>query len=157
MKILTLNEACDFLKVSRWTIYRMIKSGRLPAFKINEEWRFLLSDLELFVKEKLTYYGLTAIKGLLYHAEVLERYRSDIMKYYLHDEAFSGRLGLKQDYYHQICGSIPESDKLFLPELHYRKVRLGNGKLAVMLPIPEFNKLSRLQEEQSHWAKFTFP
>ena len=39
-KVLTVNELAEYLRVHRSTIYRLLKKGRLPGFKIGSDWRF---------------------------------------------------------------------------------------------------------------------
>ena len=39
-KVLTATELSDYLHVHRSTIYRLLKTGELPAFKIGSDWRF---------------------------------------------------------------------------------------------------------------------
>ncbi len=39
-KVLTVNELADYLRVHRSTIYRLLKKGLLPGFKIGSDWRF---------------------------------------------------------------------------------------------------------------------
>ena len=43
--ILNLEETADYLRVSNQTVYNMIKSGRIKAYKIGREWKFLRSDI----------------------------------------------------------------------------------------------------------------
>ncbi len=39
-KVLTVNELAAYLRVHRSTIYRLLKKGQLPGFKIGSDWRF---------------------------------------------------------------------------------------------------------------------
>lgn len=39
-KVLTAPELADFLKISRATVYRLLKLGQLPGFRIGYGWRF---------------------------------------------------------------------------------------------------------------------
>lgn len=39
-KVLTVNELAQYLRVHRSTIYRLLKKGELPGFKIGSDWRF---------------------------------------------------------------------------------------------------------------------
>jgi excisionase family DNA binding protein len=39
-KVMTVNELADYLRVHRSTIYRLLKKGQLPGFKIGSDWRF---------------------------------------------------------------------------------------------------------------------
>ena len=51
MKILTLQEVADYLRVHPSTIYRLAKKGRMPAFKIGGEWRFNLDSVDKWMAE----------------------------------------------------------------------------------------------------------
>ena len=42
---LTTEEVLGYLKVNPRTIYRLIRSGELPAVRIGRQWRFRRSDL----------------------------------------------------------------------------------------------------------------
>jgi excisionase family DNA binding protein len=44
-KLLTLNEAMEYLRVSRSTLYRLLESGELVGHKVGHTWRFRLQDL----------------------------------------------------------------------------------------------------------------
>jgi excisionase family DNA binding protein len=39
-KVMTVNELSDYLRVHRSTIYRLLKKGQIPGFKIGSDWRF---------------------------------------------------------------------------------------------------------------------
>ena len=43
--ILNLNETADYLRVSKQTVYNMIKDGRIKAYKVGREWRFFRSNI----------------------------------------------------------------------------------------------------------------
>lgn len=49
--ILTLKEACKFLKVSESTTRRWLREKKIPAHKTYGHWRFLKSELTDWVKE----------------------------------------------------------------------------------------------------------
>ena len=38
--ILTVDEAAAFLKISRTSLYRLIKAGEVPCRRVGERWRF---------------------------------------------------------------------------------------------------------------------
>jgi excisionase family DNA binding protein len=40
IRVLTVGELAGYLRVHRSTIYRLVKKGLLPAFKIGSDWRF---------------------------------------------------------------------------------------------------------------------
>jgi excisionase family DNA binding protein len=51
-EVLTVEEVADLLKVHRTTVYRMLKSGELPAFKIGSDWRFNRVRIEEWLKSR---------------------------------------------------------------------------------------------------------
>lgn len=50
-KILTVEELARYLNVHRITIYRLLKSGRLPGFKIGRVWRFDSDQVDQWIRE----------------------------------------------------------------------------------------------------------
>jgi excisionase family DNA binding protein len=38
-EILTVKEVCGILQIDKSTVYKLIKEGRLPAFRIGTDWR----------------------------------------------------------------------------------------------------------------------
>lgn len=48
--ILNLNETADYLRVSKQTVYNMIKDGRIKAYKVGREWKFLRSDIMAYLE-----------------------------------------------------------------------------------------------------------
>lgn len=48
----TVNETAELLKLSHLTIWRYIKSGKLPAYKLGRDWRIKESDLEEFLESR---------------------------------------------------------------------------------------------------------
>src|SRR5271167_37985 len=44
--VLTVKELSDYLKVHPSTIYRQLKRGRLPAFKVGSDWRFNIESID---------------------------------------------------------------------------------------------------------------
>ena len=43
---LTTDEVLGYLKTTPRTIYRLIRTGELPAIRIGRQWRFRRSDLD---------------------------------------------------------------------------------------------------------------
>jgi excisionase family DNA binding protein len=39
-KVITVGELAEYLRVHRSTLYRLLKKGQLPGFKIGSDWRF---------------------------------------------------------------------------------------------------------------------
>lgn len=48
--ILSSEEACKYLKISKSTLLKYSESGKIPAFKLGPRWRYSRSDLERWVK-----------------------------------------------------------------------------------------------------------
>jgi excisionase family DNA binding protein len=46
IKYLTVDELSEYLQVHKTTIYRMLKQGKLPGFRIGSDWRFSLESIK---------------------------------------------------------------------------------------------------------------
>lgn len=53
MEILTTQEACAILKTKRLTLYKLVKSGEIPAFRMGRAWKFERTTLENWIKKRL--------------------------------------------------------------------------------------------------------
>ena len=51
-KVMTVKELSDYLKVHPSTIYRQLKRGRLPAFKVGSDWRFNVEEIDRWRVER---------------------------------------------------------------------------------------------------------
>ncbi len=60
IKIYTVDEAADILKVSKRTVYSYIKSGKIQAAKIGKYWRIPEGRLKEFIFTGATETGSTA-------------------------------------------------------------------------------------------------
>ena len=54
IRLLTLTEAATLLQVSTRTLQRMIRNGKLPAFKVGGQWRLRETQLRQWVEERET-------------------------------------------------------------------------------------------------------
>jgi excisionase family DNA binding protein len=52
IRLLTLAEAAELLQVSIRTLQRMIRSKKLPAFKVGGQWRIRESQLQQWVEQR---------------------------------------------------------------------------------------------------------
>ena len=50
-EIMTVEEVAAYLKVSKNTVRRWCVKGKLPAFKIEREWRIYREDLERVIRQ----------------------------------------------------------------------------------------------------------
>ena len=48
-RLFTVAECAEVMRVSNMTVYRLIKSGELPALRVGKGYRIFESDLELFL------------------------------------------------------------------------------------------------------------
>lgn len=47
--VLNLEETAKYLRVSNQTVYNMIRDGRIKAYKVGREWRFLRADIMAYM------------------------------------------------------------------------------------------------------------
>jgi excisionase family DNA binding protein len=47
---MTADEVAAFLKVSRATVYKLMKSKKLPGFRLGGEFRFRRSDIDAWMR-----------------------------------------------------------------------------------------------------------
>jgi excisionase family DNA binding protein len=50
--ILTVRELAQCLKVHPSTVYRLLKTGQLPAFRIGSDWRFNVEEIDHWLHER---------------------------------------------------------------------------------------------------------
>lgn len=54
IRILTVKEVSDYLRVNPSTIYRLLRRGGIPAFKVGSDWRFDLQAIDNWRQEQST-------------------------------------------------------------------------------------------------------
>jgi excisionase family DNA binding protein len=52
--ILTVSEVSGYLRIHPTTLYRLLKKGQLPAFKIGNDWRISVKAVDKWLKEMQT-------------------------------------------------------------------------------------------------------
>ena len=52
---LTTEEVLSYLKITPRTIYRLIRSGELPAVRIGRQWRFRRADLDQWLERQRSF------------------------------------------------------------------------------------------------------
>lgn len=50
-KMMTVQEVADYLRISRFSVYNMVKKGELPAMKVLNKFRFNLENIEQYLKK----------------------------------------------------------------------------------------------------------
>lgn len=51
--VLSLEEACTYLGLAKPTLYKFVRSGAVPAFKLGSIWRFHRESLDRWIQEKV--------------------------------------------------------------------------------------------------------
>jgi excisionase family DNA binding protein len=51
-KVITIGELAEYLHVHRSTIYRLLKKGELPGFKIGSDWRFNVEAVDQWLMQQ---------------------------------------------------------------------------------------------------------
>ena len=49
-EVLTSNQACEYLQITRLTLYKLIKEKKVKCNKLGKNYRFLKSDLSKLVR-----------------------------------------------------------------------------------------------------------
>ena len=52
VRILTVSELSEYLRVDRTTIYRMLRDGKLPGFRVGSDWRFHVDAIEQWQRDQ---------------------------------------------------------------------------------------------------------
>ncbi len=51
--LLTVEQVAQYLRVDKFTIYRLVAQRKLPAFKVGNQWRFKRSMLEVWLRNNM--------------------------------------------------------------------------------------------------------
>jgi excisionase family DNA binding protein len=51
-RILTVSELAEYLLVHRTTIYRLLRKGKLPGFRVGSDWRFHLDAIKQWQRDQ---------------------------------------------------------------------------------------------------------
>jgi len=51
--ILNASELSEYLRVDKTTIYRALREGKLPGFRVGSEWRFHLDAIEQWQRDQM--------------------------------------------------------------------------------------------------------
>ncbi|WP_338127250.1 helix-turn-helix domain-containing protein [Vreelandella titanicae] len=49
---MTIKEVAGYLKVHERTVYRLAAKAELPAFKVANNWRFRLQDIDQWIRQQ---------------------------------------------------------------------------------------------------------
>ena len=59
-ELLTVDEVAKQLKVNTTTVYRLARRGKIPAFKVGDQWRFSHDMLNSWMADKVKMYLVKA-------------------------------------------------------------------------------------------------
>ena len=51
-ELMTLEEVANYLRVTKKTVYRLLKQGKIPASKVGHQWRFDKASIDEWLKQK---------------------------------------------------------------------------------------------------------
>jgi excisionase family DNA binding protein len=51
VRVVNVKELSDFLRVHPSTVYRLVKTGHLPAFRVGDSLRFNLEEIEEWLEQ----------------------------------------------------------------------------------------------------------
>jgi excisionase family DNA binding protein len=51
--IMTVQEVAEFLKLSKITVYKLVKKGAIPGFRVGNSWRFRREDIVEIVSQQM--------------------------------------------------------------------------------------------------------
>jgi len=140
----TADEVCKYLGISRWTLYRLLETGRLRGYKVGGTWRFRQRDIETYLETA------RVSPNRVFQNSVLLRYLDDPKKYQVTKRGKTGIIRLTPKYRAEL--SKIERQRLIFTPVKYQKVRGPTGASFISVPPREFNKLPR--EEQRYWLRF---
>jgi excisionase family DNA binding protein len=51
--LLTTQQVANYLKIDKFTVYRLVAQKRLPAFKVGNQWRYKRTLLEAWLRKNM--------------------------------------------------------------------------------------------------------
>jgi excisionase family DNA binding protein len=54
-EVLTMEEICDLLQVHKSTVYKLVRRGSIPGFRVGVDWRFRKDVIERWMTEQTIY------------------------------------------------------------------------------------------------------
>jgi len=56
-KVMTVREVAQFPRVHQTTVYRLLRTDEIPAFKVESDWRFSRQAIEAWIKKNTDFNG----------------------------------------------------------------------------------------------------
>ena len=51
--LLTTEQVAQYLRIDKFTVYRLVTQGKIPAFKVGTQWRFKRSMVEAWLESNM--------------------------------------------------------------------------------------------------------
>jgi excisionase family DNA binding protein len=61
--LMTIEEVARYMRVSRFTVYRLAKDHRIPATKVGRLWRFHKEEIDRWIRQQHPNIGIGDSKG----------------------------------------------------------------------------------------------
>ena len=71
-EIMTIKQVAEYLKVSPRSIYKLVKDGAIPTFRIMNMWRFERSKIDQWINEKNGINNSVTVQLTAEHAKIAE-------------------------------------------------------------------------------------
>jgi excisionase family DNA binding protein len=138
--LMTANEVCQYLKISRQTLWRRLKKGEVLGIKLGGQWRFKRGEIErYFMAEAIA-------QPRCFKTEVLSRYSSEAEKYQVQRIKNSGTLITPA------CAGHADRDEFEM--IYYTFMKLQDGTEIILMPTTELSKMPLLENE--HWIRHEY-
>jgi len=53
-EVMTVKDLSEYLHCNQSTIYRLLKRGELPAFKVGSDWRFMTAEIRNWCRRRMS-------------------------------------------------------------------------------------------------------
>lgn len=60
-EVMTVGEIATYLRIHQSTVYRLLKRGKLPAFRVGADWRFLREAIDARMVERCEQHNFSKI------------------------------------------------------------------------------------------------
>ena len=52
IQVVTVKEVCGLLRIHQSTLYKLVRAGRIPSFRVGSDWRFQQDLIERWMVEE---------------------------------------------------------------------------------------------------------
>jgi excisionase family DNA binding protein len=52
-KLLSTDQLANYLKIDKFTVYRLVRQKKIPAFKVGSQWRFKKSMIDAWLRQNM--------------------------------------------------------------------------------------------------------